>query len=296
MAKFTRSNISKLNERHFRLHDKEYTVYVEGDIDKSFWEKVFPVVEEWKPRIEVLKTADGEILGGWKNLVNYLEEEIKKQNKIDFIIAIDGDYNEIIKHKPNYKNIVKTKKYSIENYLFCPNSINKYMKILSRETFDNVRYVKTKLEKFALIVKNLIILDCINEKDTLGIKVYDFNAEELSSYRKINNYVNGLTLKYKSIIEQHIHILDNYNILDYIRWKIFIKKLNDIISEEINEAIKQENSQRKNNQIKLIRKIKVDERLYLLCLQNCQSCIGCKDYEDLKIKAKAAFDSLKLVS
>ena len=72
MAKFTRSNISKLNERHFRLHDKEYTVYVEGDIDKSFWEKVFPVVEEWKPRIEVLKTADGEILGGWKNLVNYL--------------------------------------------------------------------------------------------------------------------------------------------------------------------------------------------------------------------------------
>lgn len=296
MAKFIRSNISKLNERHFRLHDKEYTVYVEGDIDKAFWEKVFPIVEEWKPRIEVLKMADGKILGGWRNLVNYLEEEMKKQSKIDFIIAIDGDYDEIIKHKPNYGNLVKTRKYALENYLFCPNSINEYMKILSCGTFDDLNYIKMKLEQFALIIKNLIILDCINEKDRLGIKVYDFNVNEIHSFRKINCYVNKLTLEYKDIINKNIHLLNDYNLLDYIRWKNFIKKLNDIISEEINEAIKQENIRRKNNQIKPIKKTKAEQGLYVFCIKNCQSCTGCKDYEDLKIKAKAAFDSLKFVS
>ena len=73
MNKLERLGQSKLNERYFRLNTQEYTVYVEGDIDTLFWEDIFPKNNQWKPNIVILKKEDGTIIGGWKNLITYLE-------------------------------------------------------------------------------------------------------------------------------------------------------------------------------------------------------------------------------
>ena len=298
MAKFVRPVNTKLNERYFNLQYREYTVYVEGEIDRFFWEKIFPEKDGWKPHVDVLYLEDGTVVGGWKNLVNYLEKQKKLKNgKENFIVAIDGDYDRIIHHKPNYLNLVKTKRYALENYLFCPKGLNEYMSAVSKKCFDDSKVVQHKLLQFANLVKNLIIIDCVNEKEGYGIKVYDLNPQDLAEIQNIKSYVTKMSVLYKDILEQNENLLDGYNILDYVRWKVFLKQLNEIIYTVICDSIRKE-CQKGNGKrnIKKPQKLKPDEGLYTFCLKNCESCHHCPDYEDLKEKAMKAFDSLQLVS
>ena len=294
MKKLDRFGQAKLNERYFKLNTHEYTVYVEGDVDTLFWEDIFPEDEIWKPKIEVLKKEDGSIIGGWNNLIAYLEEGIKDKTKINYIIAIDGDYNAILKNKPLNKNIVITKKYNLENYIFCPKSINTCMKKLSLRTFNNEAIIERKFDNFAKIIKNLIILDCINERDKMGIRDYGLQPRDLQNFKYLRAYIKRINIQYRELIQKNKNILDNVNIVDYIRWKCFAKQLNKIINNTVNNFIKKENCTRKNNNIRRIKKLNVEEGLYMLCIENCAHCSGCKDYDDLKLQAKNAFDMFKL--
>lgn len=289
MSRIYRKGITKLNERYFRLSAREYTIYVEGDKDILFWNEIFPKNKEWTPRVEILQDGEGNVIGGWLNLINYLETKIKQKSKINFIIAIDGDYNEINHCKKEYKNVVMTSKYSFENYIFCPNSINRCMNILSYGLIDDSILVEDKLNKFAKIIKNLIILDCINNKENLGLSIYDLNNTQLTNFKKIKNYVKQISKEHNDLIQKNINILDEHNLIDYIRWKVFLKKLLSIINNEVNIAIDKENNKRVNNKIRKLKK-RTEDELYIYCIKNCSICKGCLDYKNLLLKANNAFD------
>ncbi len=294
MNKLERLGQSKLNERYFRLNTQEYTVYVEGDIDTLFWEDIFPKNNQWKPNIVILKKEDGTIIGGWKNLITYLENHINNKTKINYLIAIDGDYNSIINHKPSHKNLVITRKYNIENYLFCPKSLNKYMKKLSLGLFDNEIVIAKEMEKFCKMIKNLIILDCINEKEQLGIHVYDISQRELQNPKLLQKYIKAMTKEHSQIIKNNKNILDGYNLIDFIRWKCFLKQLNEMVNSIIRKIIETENKSRNNNNIRQLQKRKCDEGIHVFCIGNCTMCNSCDDYINLKKQAHNAFASLNL--
>lgn len=296
MTKLQRNDISKFNERYFRLSSNEYTVYVEGDIDKTFWKNIFPKYNGWKPRIEILKKEDGTILCGYKNLTDYLRECIKKKSDINFILALDGDYHTVIKNKYTHKNIVMTSKYSLENYIFCPKSINMYMELLSHEMFNDIDYIVHKLNLFAKIIKKLIILDCVNEKDKLGIKVFDLSYKQNKSFLSIKQYVSDMSKQYEKIITENQNIIDKYNLIDFIRWKIFLSSLNKIIINKLNEIVENENKGRKNNSMGKIKDIDVNSGIYINCIRNCSICDSCKDYTYLKEQALEATKNLKCVN
>ncbi len=290
---FKRNGVSKLNERYFRLSSHEYTVYVEGDKDCLFWDDIFPEQEGWTPRIEVVKDSNGSIIGGWLNLINYLDNELKKGNRVNFIIAQDGDYNEIIHHKKKYNNVVTSKKYSLENYIFCPISLNHCIKRLSFGAFDNKIYVENKLLKFAKLVEKLILLDCINEKEHLGYNIYNIPEQYKQSYKNLRFYVKTIEKQYCNIIKNNKFLLKKINTVNYIRWKPFIKKLVQIIYTETNKAIKKENVIRTNNLIRKLESGRGAEDLYQLCLENCKLCKHkCEDYNDLISQANTAFLNL----
>lgn len=292
MTTFLRNGCSKLNERFFRISGKQYTVYVEGDIDKLFWKSIFPVVGDWAPKIEVFKDEDGKLHTGWKPLIKYLETQINKGYNINFLMAIDGDYNEIIHHKKDYENVVMTQRYNIENYIYCGHSLNKCMQTLSYGLFDNVEFVKVILNNFAEMIKNLIIIDCVNEKNELGLPIYDFPQKDSQSITSIKKHVENISKLYKQELNENKKILDGHNIVDYVRWKEF--NLGNIIRMELNKKIRKENSTRKNNTIRKIKNISIDT-LNSLCVYNCTSCKeNCPGYTELKLKAMNAFKSLNL--
>ena len=293
MTEFLRKGCSKLNERFFRISGKQYTVYVEGDIDKLFWQDIFPTTEGWTPKMEILKNSDGTVLCGWANMLNYLDKMIQAGKKINFLMAIDGDYHEIIHHKPEYDNVVMTKRYNLENYIYCAHSLNKVMNTLSFGLFDNVEFIKVILSNFAEMIKQLIIIDCVNTREDIRISVYDMSNEPSQTIKSISNHVKTMSKQYKSELESNKNILDGHNIVDYIRWKEF--NPGNLIRIELNKKIKQENNNRRNNRMRKIRNISREE-LNTYCIHNCAQCReNCPDYNELKEKAKAAFDNLKLV-
>lgn len=288
-----RRGYAKLNERYFRESANEYAVYVEGDKDILFWEDIFPVFAGKVPRVQVLLKEDKQVIGGWNNLIGYLDSEIERKSKINFIIAIDGDYNAIIHHKKIYKNVVITKKYNIENYIFCPVSINNCMKLLSFGAFNNLSYVKDRFNKFSNLLKNIIIVDCINEKYGYGYQIYNIDKSELVSFIGIKKFVKSIEMKYKDIISDNSTLLDGVDIVDYIKWKPFLTKLLKVIQEEVCESIKYENAKRNNNFIRKLCCYRSEEDLYIYCLKNCRVCNEkCPDYIDLKNQAIAALKSI----
>lgn len=292
MNKLERLGQTKLNERYFKMSAHEYTVYVEGDIDILFWEKIFPKRVGWKPNVSVLKNEEGKVLGGWQNLLSYLEENIKNKEKINYIIAIDGDYNAILKNKNLKGNIVITRRYNIENYIFCPNSLYMYMKKLSFGIFNNKDKLKRQIDKFTKIMKKIIILDCINVREGLGIEKYGLQKRDLQTIWTFRNSIYKLEVKYREEIEDNSDILNNINLSDFIRWKCFLNQLNMIIEHTVKKYIVQENESRTNNKVRIPKRLKVDE-LYMNCIDNCRLCTdSCDDYKSLQMQAENALNEL----
>lgn len=296
MTKLERKGIAKLNERYFRLDSHEYTVYVEGDIDKLFWEQVFPQDDTWKPNIVVLKEEDGKVISGWKNLIDYLEKNIKNKEIINYIIAIDGDYNAILHYKPLHNNVIMTPKYNIENYIFCPKSLNKCMKQLSLGVFNNEELIRNRIEKFSKMLKTLIIVDCVNIREQLEITNYGLQEKDLQSFVTLKNYIKNFNLEYQKILDENKNIMGSCKPIDYIRWKCFLKQLNKIIENIVTQHVKKENKTRKNNKIRTPHRLRVEEGLYMYCIGNCKTCNeNCDDFNTLKKQAESIFNNIKMI-
>ena len=108
MGKFQYSS-SAINTVN-KFHRIENIVYVEGQDDLVFWDKVFSYYKFPSFKIK--------IAGGKTELTSIIKSILK--NEVTIIVAIDSDYTCIFGYRKNHPQILYTYGYSIENSIFSP--------------------------------------------------------------------------------------------------------------------------------------------------------------------------------
>lgn len=157
------------------FYNTQVMVYVEGDDDIPFWDELFK-----KKVPEGFYTI--EQVGGKNNLRNRINA-IKKGDITNVIVACDSDYNRILYDNTStlYNNplIIMTHGHSIENTMFCPRTVAKYIKNVLKTTTDYYPSTKTWYEQFCSLSIKLLPYDILNQEE--------FENNDDSSKKKVYN-------------------------------------------------------------------------------------------------------------
>lgn len=157
------------------FYNTQVMVYVEGDDDIPFWDELFKKI-----------VPDGfytiEQVGGKSNLRNCINA-IKRGDITNVIVACDSDYNRILYDNTStlYNNplIIMTQGHSIENTMFCPRTVAKYIKNVLKTTTDYYPLTKTWYEQFCSLSLKLLPYDILNQEE--------FENNDDSNKKKVYN-------------------------------------------------------------------------------------------------------------
>lgn len=148
------------------FYNKNFTVYVEGEDDVMFWNKLFGVAEV---------DAHIEEVGG--------NEEIRKKvgeildNNASFIVACDSDHSDFIDPKIEHSQIIKTYGYSIENSMFTTKNLEDAIQKLGKSPKAVRNEIETWAEEFSNGLHDLIVYDVANHIYDKGIQVFGNNCQ-----------------------------------------------------------------------------------------------------------------------
>lgn len=141
-------------------------VYVEGQDDLPFWNKIFLLFN--LPSVEIKHS------GGIQELKK-IEESVRNA-AANVYIARDTDYEVILGLLAEHPRILRTLGHSIENSLYSPQNIAKAIAMHSRtQEFDH-NLVLQWIESFAKTFEKAIALDITNESLGAGHKVLGDNS------------------------------------------------------------------------------------------------------------------------
>ena len=157
------------------FYNTQVMVYVEGDDDIPFWDELFKkIVPDDFYTIEQV--------GGKNNLRNCINA-IKRGDITNVIVACDSDYNRILYDNTStlYDNplIIMTQGHSIENTMFCPRTVAKYIKNVLKTTTDYYPLTKTWYEQFCSLSLKLLPYDILNQEE--------FENNDDSNKKKVYN-------------------------------------------------------------------------------------------------------------
>ncbi|PEH86354.1 DUF4435 domain-containing protein [Burkholderia gladioli] len=149
-------------------------VYVEGDDDILFWDKIF----------RTCSTVRAEILPahGASELDKYVDKLI--QEDVDFVVARDGDYTNPTDIRIQHPRVIYTFGYSIENSLYVKSSLSRLERIWCRSLKINVTDCARWIEEFTESFKRLLILDIANALEGMGIPVLGDNCSRFMRSEK----------------------------------------------------------------------------------------------------------------
>jgi len=177
-----------------RFHRASAVVFVEGDDDRHFWRNIAQA--NGLPSIYV-ESADG---------VKSLDEVEGKilNDGARVIIARDADHKPFTRDAVHHPRIVYTYGYSIENTLYCPNTINDLARKLARSLSDYTTIAFEWYSKFSKTAKELLIYDVANHRFKRGITVFGnschrFLESASSPYlsaKKVNNFLESLSTNF----------------------------------------------------------------------------------------------------
>nr|WP_057930279.1 DUF4435 domain-containing protein [Burkholderia ambifaria] len=141
-------------------------VYVEGDDDVLFWDKIF----------RTCSTIRAEILPvhGAPELDKYINKLVEKGG--DFVAARDADYTHPTGIRIQHPRVIYTFGYSIENSLYVKSALSRLERIWCRSqkinAIDCARWIDEFIESF----RRLLILDIVNALEGMGIAVLGDNC------------------------------------------------------------------------------------------------------------------------
>jgi hypothetical protein len=143
------------------FYNKEISIYVEGEEDILFWEKIFSSYASINYHIEDTN--------GYEKLKEYMDKIIKDDARI--IIACDCDHSPFaLNNKYDNPRIVRTYGYSIENTMYCVNNINYTVKRYSKSRKDFTNDIIRWYNDFCAHCLNLLYYDIANHRFSKSIK------------------------------------------------------------------------------------------------------------------------------
>lgn len=120
MCDLVRTESGYLNISEFYAH--RILVWVEDCADELFWGHIFP--ESYQGRKVRFKYAYG-------NPILKFAEDVAEGSFVA-VVAMDSDYDELERYKPHHAMVVKTGRYSIENFLYVPDNIDMLLSVKTR--------------------------------------------------------------------------------------------------------------------------------------------------------------------
>ena len=184
-----------LNVLH-HFHDCNLIIFVEGDDDILFWH----IIAE-KAGLDGIKI---ESLGGINEINKKIGQIVEESAKI--VVACDSDYSPFLDNVPNHPQIVRTYGYSIENTMYCPGSLSRFLQKLSRQLINFDDATKKWLSKFVSDAEVLILFDIANQRYKKGISVLGENCSnflktkksQALSKEKISEFINSIKRYFKN--------------------------------------------------------------------------------------------------
>ena len=163
---FTRTSSGKINK--FLFYD-EILIWVEGQDDYPFYERIL------RNRPCRLEVAYG------KNECEKLAQAIIESN-YPYIVIMDGDY-EILERKRNpHRRIIYLQRYSIENYLFEEEPLNKVCRNYARVNDDEDVLGNTFTNTITNIENelfDLLVLDIAHYRENTGQDVFPNSVDAI---------------------------------------------------------------------------------------------------------------------
>ncbi len=261
------------------------SIEVEGEEDIPFWDAV----------ISTCINTNGYSINcipqkGCKEIIKHLIENGDSQ---DFIAIIDSEYDEIIHDKELYKQnpfAVFTIRHSIENYLFCYNSLAATIKKINRTSENKYRQLCLDFQKeLSERLKKLLYYDCKKEdKPEIfpdGLSILGSNSN-IAKFTTKNNYLPD-TDKIDNFIENnHINIINTDDIENLFNDKNLFYFLNGhFITYSIFTFI---NTQIKKGKMKLGK-----DSLYMLLYEYCPNCRNkCSDFSSVINRLETAVNGM----
>lgn len=263
------------------FYKKSFTIFVEGKDDILFWDSILCNIGIDDAHIEDTNGIDG---------LTEIMDRIINENAA-FIVACDCDYSPFLKNKKIHKRIIRTYGYSIENHLYCPETINKIIRKITRNRKTYTLNIKNWIDSFCKSFFKILVLDLASVKFNKGVKILGDNCcrflkknnSSVPSLTKIKNFIEKIQSDYseKEISECRSMISSDER---EIRWLIKGSFLTNAVINYIRDTQEKETGQRvhlpKNN-------------LYALSLDGCIICdIDCRVFEILVERLKERINSL----
>lgn len=142
-------------------------IYVEGDDDVLFWQKIFSKVTNEEFEIEAV---------GGANELDFYIEKINTNQLNSILAARDADFLPLLNTNKLNPKILHTYGYSIENSLYDHQAITQLTQSWSRSMAITELEVRDWLEKFLVDISPLIHLDAANFLSKQGLETLGDNC------------------------------------------------------------------------------------------------------------------------
>jgi len=150
------------------FYQSDYIVYVEGQDDICFWEKILKETTDLKFEVQDV--------GGSTQLLNYMNAII--ENDLKVIVACDSDLTFFDGEQKVHSRILRTYGYAIENTYISHSSIKLIIKSIAKLKAQQADFLPVAewLDDLANKTRELIQLDIFNQINKCGISVVGDNA------------------------------------------------------------------------------------------------------------------------
>lgn len=196
-----------------RFDDKLFIVYVEGKDDVYFWNTRFK---------KIIPSSLYKIIqvGGKPNLSEKIEY-IKNKQTTNVVVACDSDFTSF-SDNVSEDLILRTYGYSIENTMFCPNSVSDCIECQSCSSNDFINDVNSWFDEFHKEASKLLpyaIANEINPPQQDVDAIFGGNGENYYKYF-INSQKNNLDAVKVDAFINNIKNKYDQNVINNIKVKI----------------------------------------------------------------------------
>ncbi|MCU1741165.1 MULTISPECIES: DUF4435 domain-containing protein [unclassified Pseudomonas] len=157
-----------------RFYRAKSILYVEGDDDVPFWNKIFKELTDIKVQIIPVGGAD------------QIDEKIDMifSEPVNFLAARDSDFIRLSKNSKNHPRILYTYGYSIENTLLTRSAIAELTGMACRSDEPDTSKVDSWIDKISASLSDLIRHDIANYISKKGVAVLFDNCTRLMQSEK----------------------------------------------------------------------------------------------------------------
>jgi hypothetical protein len=244
-----------------KFHRAAAIVFVEGQDDLHFWDNI--------ARKADINTLRIEPVYGTEELQKKIEAILVHNAQI--IVAKDADHDHFFNSPIEHPRIINTYGYSIENSLYCPNTISRFAAQLARTLDDYSVHVIKWYGEFSGQAELLLVYDVANHIYDRGVKVFGDTCSRFLENSKSPNLSPTKIEGYIDSIKEHFTEEEISNCSDIInkdsrepRWLIKGHFITSAIINLIKEIVRSKRV--KNISLSL-------EHVYSSTISGCSHCI-----------------------